>query len=169
MISKVDQNTLTWWRIFWQPSTVANIFHLQWSRLKSILLITRVLQLAFFLMKVFVKLSVNWLSLRENISDHRTLRPNFRDITDSTNPCLLCLVPGIPWIQQIQRLFERIQLSGKDIPRYQRDVPMSQWQAFREAIQWILFSWPLGYETLCWNLNGCSSLEVWTIKKPLAA
>ena len=33
-----DQNS--WWLIFWQQSALPDIFHLQWSCLKSILLIT---------------------------------------------------------------------------------------------------------------------------------
>ena len=40
-------NLSTWWWIFWQQPTVPHIFHLQWSCLKSILLITWVSQLTY--------------------------------------------------------------------------------------------------------------------------
>ena len=49
-------------------SSLPDIFHLQWSCLKSTLLITRVSQLSLFLMKVFVKPFMNWLSLKEIIN-----------------------------------------------------------------------------------------------------
>ena len=50
-------------------------FHLLYTWLKSILLITRVSQLTYFLMKVSVKQSVNWVRLKEIIS---RLRLNFQ-------------------------------------------------------------------------------------------
>ena len=37
-----------------------------------------------------------------------------------------------------------------------------QWQAFGEAVQRILFIWPLGYDILCWNLNCSSRYEYWS-------
>ena len=69
----LQQDFVIWW-IIWQPSTLPNICHLQWLCLKSIRLMTRVSQLAFFLMKVTGKQFVKWLSLKEIISG---LRLNF--------------------------------------------------------------------------------------------
>ena len=60
---------------------------------------------------------------------------------DWANWCSSCLVT-------VSRTFWGFRVIGRKIPRYQLTNVMtrSQWQAFREAVPQILFSWPLVYE-----------------------
>ena len=88
-----------WWWISWQESTLPNIFHLQWSCLKCILLI-KVSQLVIFLMKVFVKLIMNPFSLREIISGLRLSYREFMNWTNGGVGRIVCIKFGA-WIQWI--------------------------------------------------------------------
>ena len=97
----------------WQQSTLPKIFHLQWSCLKSIVLIARVSRLVIFLMKVFLKLIVNQLSLKEIISGLR-LNSQSWEIMDGINSIIVCIrmVPGSRNYKGL--LWEDSGLSGKN-------------------------------------------------------
>ena len=159
---------------------ISGIIMMTSSCLNSILLIwvTSISQLAFFLLKVFVKLFVNWLSLRENkqcwgqiwkrLSNVETKipPPNSQEITNRLSygfNKLVFIMCGA-WIQDFLRGFRTSASSGKI---YLVTNVMCHWQAFLQAAQQILFSWSVGCATLCWNLN--CSLRYDTLKTPLCS
>ena len=133
----------------WVHSSLPNIFHLQWPCLNSILQITRVSQLAFFLRSVWSCLWTSWVWERISNVESEFLRDyGFNKLVFIAELCVA------PWSRTF---WEVSELSGKILTV----TSVTCQQAFLPAVQLILFSWPVECETLC------STVGTWTVSRDM--